>query len=182
MRRQFKRYLPDPETLKQQKWWKLFGGLLHHHQLWHINRSSASGGLAVGLFCGMIPGPLQMLFAIIGCLIFKVNLPIALLGTLFSNPLTIVPLYFVAYRIGAWILGESAAGFVRPPAGEELSWVEWAGELCNWMIDLGYPLVIGLPILATLLALSGFVLVRLGWRLHASIAWRKRSKARGLGQ
>ena len=174
MRRHFKRYLPDSESLKQQRWCRHFGGLLNHHQLWHINRSSASGGLAVGLFCGMIPGPLQMAGAIIGCLIFRVNLPIALLGTLFSNPLTIVPLYFLAYTIGAWLIGHDEAGFVQPPSGENLAWIEWGKQLLDWMLGLGYPLLVGLPILAVLLAAGGYALVRLGWRIHGAYAWRKR--------
>ena len=32
--------------------------------------------------------------------LLRVNLPIALLMTLYTNPLTIVPLYFAAYKIG----------------------------------------------------------------------------------
>jgi hypothetical protein len=81
--------------------------------LWHLNRRSAAGGVAVGMFCGLIPGPLQMLGAGIAAVLFRVNLPTALLTTLYTNPLTIVPLYLVAYKIGSLALG---AGGGPPPA------------------------------------------------------------------
>ena len=36
------------------------------------------GGVAVGMFCGLIPGPFQMLGAALCCVLFRVNLPLAL--------------------------------------------------------------------------------------------------------
>jgi uncharacterized protein (DUF2062 family) len=50
------------------------------------------------MFCGLIPGPLQMLGAAICAVVFRVNLPLAMLTTVYTNPFTIVPLYVVAYR------------------------------------------------------------------------------------
>ena len=57
-----------------------------------------------------------------GCAIsavaFKVNLPLALLVTLYTNPFTIVPLYLLAYQIGCLTIGEQrlpgAPGFDPP--------------------------------------------------------------------
>ena len=63
----------------------MFGDSLFHPALWHLNRRSAAGGVAVGLFCGLIPGPLQMLGAGIACVLFRVNLPVSLVTTLYTE-------------------------------------------------------------------------------------------------
>jgi uncharacterized protein (DUF2062 family) len=63
--------------------------------LWHLHRRSVAGGFAVGMFAGLVPGsnPVQFAVAALMAIGFKVNLPIAVIVTLYSNPLTIVPLY-----------------------------------------------------------------------------------------
>ena len=50
---------------------------LHHPNLWHLHRRSVAGGVAVGMFCGLIPGPFQMIGAAIMSVLFRVNLPVA---------------------------------------------------------------------------------------------------------
>ena len=107
MRKLLKRYLPDHSAVHGNRWLAMFGSTLLHPRLWHLNRHSAAGAVAVGLFCGLIPGPFQMLGAAICCIVLRVNLPLALLTTLYTNPFTIVPLYFVAYSMGAWVLGST---------------------------------------------------------------------------
>ena len=82
-----------------------FGGWLHHPNLWHLNRRSVPGAVAIGLFCGLIPGPLQMIGALLLAIPLRKNLPVALLLTLYTNPLTIVPLYVLAYGYGQFLLG-----------------------------------------------------------------------------
>ena len=94
MRKHLRKFLPDHEAIRANRWLAPFENTLLHPRLWHLNRHSAAGGVAVGLFCGLIPGPFQMLGAAIGAVAFRVNLPLALLTTLYTNPLTIVPLYF----------------------------------------------------------------------------------------
>ena len=66
-----------------------------------------AGGVAAGLFAGLIPGsnPVQFFFAALFAIAFKVNLPVAVVTTLYSNPLTIVPIYIAAYAIGALVTG-----------------------------------------------------------------------------
>ena len=82
MRRYLRKYLPDHETIRNNPWLRPFESSLLHPRLWHLNRHSAAGAVAAGLFCGLIPGPLQMLGAAISAVAFKVNLPLALLVTL----------------------------------------------------------------------------------------------------
>ena len=65
MRRYLRKYLPDHETIRNNPWLRPFESSLLHPRLWHLNRHSAAGAVAAGLFCGLIPGPLQMLGAAI---------------------------------------------------------------------------------------------------------------------
>lgn len=129
----------------------------------------------MGLFCGLIPGPLQMLGAALLAVLFRVNLPVALFVTLYTNPFTILPLYLLAYQLGAWVSGtEMDAAFTALP---ELHWHDWFWPLIQWMSSLGHAFAIGLPLLALLLAMSGYILTRIAW--HGWILWRLRQRRLG---
>ncbi len=108
-RKFFRKVMPNVDKVREVNALSIFGDRLFHPALWHLNRRSAAGGVAVGLFCGLIPGPLQMLGAAIVCVFLRVNLPVALVTTLYTNPLTIVPLYLIGYEIGGFVIG--AGGF-----------------------------------------------------------------------
>jgi uncharacterized protein (DUF2062 family) len=86
--------------VRSKRYVAMFGSLLNHPNLWCFNRVSVPGAVAIGLFAGLVPGPLQMLTALLIAIPLKKNLPVALLMTLYTNPLTIVPLYVLAY--GLW--------------------------------------------------------------------------------
>lgn len=184
MRKHLKRHLPDHEQLRQNRWLAPFADTLLHPRLWHLNRHSAAGGVAVGLLCGLIPGPFQMLGAAILATLFRVNLPLALVTTLYTNPLTIVPLYLVAYEIGRLALSQHGAHFVPPPEfdvgpGWLPDWQHvhaWIEASLAWMLGLGKPLGLGLVLLGLLLACAGYVIVRTAWRLYLIRAWHMRGQ------
>src|SRR3990172_5211587 len=100
-RKFFRKYLPDAASVRANRWVAKFGTLLHHPNLWHLNRDSVAGAVAIGLFAGLVPGPLQMLTAALLAIPLQKNLPVALLVTFYTNPFTIVPLYLIAYGYGA---------------------------------------------------------------------------------
>jgi uncharacterized protein (DUF2062 family) len=165
MRKHIKRILPGHETVRDNRWLRLFGDTLLHPRLWHLNRHSAAGGFAVGLFCGLIPGPFQMLGAAIMAIVFRINLPLAIVTTLYTNPLTIVPLYLVAFGLGQFVLG-GKGHFVAPPTLEDWQLGTWLHALADWASGLGQPLGVGLVLLALLLAGLGYLLVQAAWRWH----------------
>jgi uncharacterized protein (DUF2062 family) len=182
MRKQIKKYLPDHEAIRSNRWLSIFGETLLHPRLWHLNRHSAAGAVAVGLFCGLIPGPLQMLSAAVCCVVLRVNLPLALFTTLYTNPLTIVPLYVVAFGLGSYVYRlfgfTDDKAFVPPPDWGDTGVWPWIGALIDWMAGLGAPLAIGLILLASSLALLGYILVHAAWRLYLVRAWRARGGRR----
>lgn len=178
MRKQLRKYLPDNRTVRENRWLAPFASTLLHPRLWHLNRHSAAGAVAAGLFCGLIPGPLQMLGAALCAVVFRVNLPLALFTTLYTNPVTIVPLYLVAFGLGEVSLGlidgQTGRHFTPPPDYGADGLLAWIKALVEWMLHLGKPLAVGLVLLASLLAFAGYLMVRLGWRIYLVRAWRQR--------
>jgi hypothetical protein len=184
MRKHLRKLLPHHEAIRTNRWLAPFESTLLHPRLWHLNRHSAAGAVATGLFCGLIPGPFQMLGAAIGALLFRVNLPLALVATLYTNPLTIVPLYLAAFGLGKFALtlvGHGGEGeFTAPPEYGVDGLLAWIEALANWMVLLGKPLALGLVLLAALLAGAGYLAVRFAWRIYLVQAWRRRAASRCL--
>lgn len=177
MRNFLKHRLPDPESIRQNRWLRPLSGTLLHPRLWHLNRRSAAGAVAAGLICGLIPGPFQMLGAALACVVFRVNLPLALLTTLYTNPVTFVPLYLLAFTIGQFLIGNSTT-FIPPPELGDAGMLAWFAALADWLAQLGTPLVLGLVLLGSTLALIGYVGVRAAWRWYLVRAWRARRARR----
>ena len=103
-RRLFKRYMPDPTSIREHKSLRFFGKLLHDPNLWHLNRHSVARAMGVGLFAALIPMPAQMLLAAALAIPVRGNLPIAVSLVWLTNPLTMPPVFFVTYMTGAWLM------------------------------------------------------------------------------
>lgn len=181
MKKLIRRYLPNPDRMRGTPLFALLGDTLLHPALWHLNRRTAAGAVAAGLFCGLIPGPLQMIGAAVASLIFRVNLPLALLCTLYTNPFTIVPLYLVAFQLGKWTLGNDR-NFVAPPEFDWQAIGASASQYIDWAIGLGRPLAFGLVLLASLLAVIGYFAVLVAWRIHLGREVQRRTARRGLAK
>src|SRR4051812_42775953 len=159
-RKFLRKYLPEPEAVLAKPWAAPFRPWLGHPNLWHLNRRSVPGAVAIGLFCGLIPGPVQMLGSLLMAIPLRKNVPLAMAMTLYTNPLTIVPLYIVAYAFGALLMGDSTSiSDVQP-----LPWSWSLTELWRWVESLGKPLGIGLVALAVTLAVVGYFVTELAWR------------------
>ena len=79
-------------------------------------------------------------------LLFRVNLPVAALVTLYSNPLTIGPLYWLAYKLGSLLTGGNGHTALPPlPSLSEHGLLGWLQHLAIWAWSLGLPLAVGLP-------------------------------------
>jgi uncharacterized protein len=162
MRKIFRRLLPSHETVHTNRWLRPFSNTLLHPRLWHLNRHSVAGAISIGLFCSTM----------------HANLPLALVTTLYTNPLTIVPLYFVAYFIGIFVTGGSMDGFVDPPTMDGMGFMPWAMAFLEWTAGLGKPLAIGLVALASGLAVAGYFITRGIYRWWLIRAWHGRNEKR----
>ncbi|ALG66816.1 DUF2062 domain-containing protein [Beggiatoa leptomitoformis] len=166
----FKRWLPQAHHVRTNPKLQFLGTWLQDGNLWHLNRHSLSGGMAVGLFAAFIPMPLQMLPAAIFAVWFRVNLPLAVSLVWITNPLTMPPVFYFAYRLGNYLLGGAT----------EYETFEMS---MDWFIDaldnIWIPLYLGSLILSCLFALLGYVITQGLWRYYVVRAWQKR-KARRL--
>jgi hypothetical protein len=178
-RKFFRKYLPHADEVRSYRAVRWFGSWLQHPNLWHLNRDSVAGAVAIGLFAGLVPGPLQMLTALLLAVPLRRNIPVALIVTLYTNPFTIVPLYVVAFAYGNVLLGrEGGALRVEPYQMDWGNFLESMRGLLDWTLALGKPLLVGLVALALTLAVLGWSSVQLGWRAYVMLAWRARQRKR----
>lgn len=165
----FKRLTRNSHDLKKNPYLKCFGSLLHDPNLWHLNRRSSSGGMALGLFCAFVPIPSQMLLSAALAIFFRVNLPLSVAMVWLTNPITIPPMFYGAYKLGAWILGEPILEFQF-----QLSF-EWLMEMLS---HIWLPLLLGSFLLSTVCSIVGYFAVRGLWRLQVVRGWEKRRAER----
>jgi uncharacterized protein (DUF2062 family) len=175
-RRLTERFAPAVNRIAGHPALRRYAPALAEPDLWHLNRRSTARAVAVGLLCGLIPGPFQAAAAAGICVAWRANFPLAVLTTFYTNPLTIVPLYLLAYRYGALFVPGTDTSVVLHPPPPLGGVVEYLRALYEWMVGLGAPLAIGLPLLAITLAVIGYVGVRIAWRAYAVIAWRRRAQ------
>lgn len=162
-----KRFSPNPDSLRAHPHLKHFGEALHNPNLWHLNRRSAAGAVAVGLFCAWMPIPFQMILAALIAIIFTVNLPLSVALVWISNPITMPPLFYCAYRLGAFILHQPIADFHFKLS---FSW------LLNTLETIAPALLLGSFILGFICALVGYFLFRVFWRVSVSKRWVNRGR------
>jgi uncharacterized protein len=91
--------------LRGRPWWRALTKPLLDRQLWIPCRDTVASGLAIGLFFSMILVlPLQMLFAAVLAMRFRVNVPFAMAGCWVSNVFTNVPLGLAQVWLGNWMI------------------------------------------------------------------------------
>jgi uncharacterized protein (DUF2062 family) len=143
------------------------------HDVFSFTREPLARGLGFGLFCSLIPGPLQMLGALAACVLWRGNIVAGFCATLVSNPLTILPLYIAAFNIGAFILpGQVTLPSVSSLGNAGFGTAEWYLAMSTWLHGLGWPLVVGLPVLGLLLAGLGYAIVQITWLLPVYLRYR----------
>jgi len=159
------------ETLAAHPWLKPVAHRLLEPRLWHVQHEAVARGVAIGLFWAFALPVAQILVAVIHCIWWRGNVPVAAGVTLVTNPFTIGFWLWLAYKLGSLILGiaphEVAAGSaaleaVSPGAGF---------DVMAWLQRFGWPAVLGMAIFAVVGAVSGYVVVNLLWRLRV---WFKR--------
>ncbi len=180
-RKFLRKFLPSHAAISTNRHVARLGSRLKHHNLWHLHRRSVAGGVAVGMFAGLIPGsnPVQFTAAALLAIALRLNLPIAVIVTLYSNPFTIVPLYYLAFRLGQQALGDTSGSLPSfTPNLDDQGLSAWISAALDWLTSVGKPLLVGLPLLAVILSAISYVLVRGGWRCYVVWAWRKRRRDR----
>lgn len=160
-----KKYLPDPHSVKDNKSLRFLGPLIHEPNLWHLNRHCVAKAFAIGLFWGCIPMPFQMVVAAFFALRFNANLPLSVGLVWFSNPLTMPPIFYAEYLLGAWILD------IQPSTFEYQLSFTWIKDK---LFEIGLPMYLGALISGVLLSAFSYYFIHWIWKKNALNKWEKR--------
>ena len=161
--RRFSRHIRDRRLNRLEQ---LFGHRLTDPRLWSMNRHSITAGFGVGVAISFIPLPIHLLVVILVCVGRRLNFPSALFATYIVNPLTVFPIYYMAFRVGAFLLGEPATHFhhFKP----NWHWLEH-GLGPAWA-----PFLLGCLVCAVVLGISSRYLLELIWRWSTLRRYRTR--------
>mgnify|MGYP001345501482 FL=1 len=161
----FSKYLPTKERLKEIKPLRFLGEMIFDPNLWHFNLHSISYAALFGLFCCFLPIPFQMIPCALLCIWVRCNIPLALAFVWISNPITMPPMMYFAYRVGTQFLDQN-----NQVESIDLS-LEW---LMAQMAIVWQPLLLGSLACGITAGLVGFASVHLYWRCHLTKYWKKR--------
>jgi len=139
-----------------RKWFMSpFQHLLHDQRLWGIRRKTIVPAFSLGLFIAFLPVPIHFVLAALAALALRINIPVATLTTFVVNPLTVGPLFYSAYRLGAFLLS------IEPgPFSVELS-IDWVTTVFT---SIWQPLLLGCLLIGSTAALIGYVTLDALWR------------------
>jgi len=122
----------------------------------------------VGLFTAFLPVPGQMIIAAVAALLLRCNLPLSVGLVWVTNPVTITPAYYIAYRVGTLLLG------VSPSVDFEFTW-SWVSTSLD---TIWIPLLVGCLTCGLLLGALGYFVIMMLWRIKVMHNWRKRRRRR----
>lgn len=123
-------------------------------------------GSGIGLFFGIQPfvGS-QMLASVIACKLMRASVLASLPWTWLTNPFTVAPLYYIAYRFGAvFFPDEKLVTYERVrhlgQLAEGKSWLDNLKSGWKVLVDIAIPLQIGCIIIGLVAGVVGFLMVR----------------------
>jgi uncharacterized protein len=165
----FRRYLPDAHKLRQHPALKPLGKWLQNPEIWHFHRRSVAGAAFIGLFVAFLPVPGHMLIAAALAIPARCNLPISVALVWVTNPLTMGPVFYFAYKLGAWLLDTHLT------VDKVKIDLDWLGERLD---EIWRPLLLGSLICGWVSGITALAIVRIGWRISVIRRWRERRRSR----
>jgi hypothetical protein len=172
------RHIPTRDTIGEYRLLRPFAPHLTHPSLWRMSRRSVPRGVAVGLFVAIIMPFMHTVIAALLAIPTRANVAVAAVITLVVNPLTMGPMYYAAYHIGAWELHHDGQ-LVDAHAAAQLS-----GELSRllfWLHHASGAIAVGILTMAVLAAALGYLAASFVWGLWSRTKWRQRRQARRVG-
>ncbi|HKT71957.1 MAG TPA: DUF2062 domain-containing protein [Steroidobacteraceae bacterium] len=167
-RRFLKRITPSQVSLQSRWFLRPFGSRIADPRLWGLQRRGVTGAFGLGLAICFIPLPVHLPLASLLAVAWRLNIPV-IIGTVFLvNPVTMVPVYYAAYRIGAALLGIDPQRFAF-----QLSW-DW---LQNGLGPVWKPFLVGCLVCSALAGILGWMGLELIWRWRVTARYRTRRMA-----
>ncbi len=154
-RRMFNRLRPVAERVRHSRYVEILGPKLRDSRLWSVNRRAITSAFGVGIAIQFIPLPMHLPLGLIAAMLLHLNVPAMVVTMFIVNPFTAVPIYYFAYRVGAFLLGTPPGNFAF-----ELGW-NWLG---HGLGSIWKPFLVGCLVCAIVLGLAGRWLLELTWR------------------
>jgi uncharacterized protein len=168
----FTSHLPTKESIASNRWTRPFAKYLLRPDLWRLNRRSVPRAVALGLFVGPIVPVAHTLVVALLAVPTRANIVVAAAVTwMISNPITWIPMYDAAYKIGKWLLKLDQ---IAPVSVTNTEVTHQATEWLSWVYDKSGPAALGTFVLATVIASIGYLLSSLVWSLWIARKWRSR--------
>lgn len=164
-RKLIKKFMPDEQKLKSNRYLSWLGSYIHDPNLWHLTRKSVSKAFFVGLFCAFIPLPSQMVIAAVVALFIRSNLPISVSLVWITNPITIPPMFYFSYWIGTLMVGADVQQV------EFVMSIEW---LTTELSHIWLPLLVGSLACGIVSGTLGYFLMQGFWVWQVNKSWQKR--------
>jgi uncharacterized protein (DUF2062 family) len=169
MPRQFFKPISRQRHRWKERWFmRPFRVLLEHPVYWSLNRRNVSRAFALGLFVAFIPLPIHLIAAVCLALLFRLNVPSAMLGTLVSNPITAVPMYLFSYWVGCQMLGTRQRNVAF-----EMSW-DW---ISSHLLPIWKPFLLGCFVVGSMTAIVGYAILAGLWHLTLVLKYHERKNA-----
>jgi len=166
--RKIRRKLPQRSEIENHNSLGLFKRFMKDPELWAMNRSSISKGVAIGIFSAFLPMPFEMVIAVVMAILMGGNVIFAFSLIWISNPLTWIPLYTPCYLLGTKILG------IDPIALNQFTTLKLNLEFGYHYVALWLGcLIVGI----TVSSLSHFLINAL-WRSQVRSEWKNRQESR----
>jgi len=164
--------LPTRESIKHIRWLRPVAHVVLRPELWRFHRRSVPRGVAIGIFIGiflMIPG-LQIIGAVLVCLPFRGNIPLAAAMTLLSNPITTPLLLLAAIAIGNSLFGLHANIATLETLHQEEAPLS---AYLQWLLSDAAPALIGgLAVISLVSAIVGYFVAKYLWEWWIGHKWR----------
>ncbi len=158
MKNFFKKYTPNKEVIKDNKYLSFLGNSLFHEDLWKFNRISFCRAIAIGVFLGWMPMLFQMIPAAYFAVVFRANLPISLAGVWISNPITMPPMMYFAYLFGNELLG------LNPVYDNFAMDTDW---IMSALGNIWEPLLFGCVIIGIFSSIVSYIIMHILWKIYA---------------
>jgi len=165
--------VPSPATIRKIKALHLLGDWVYASNLWHINRYSASMAFFVGLFVAFMPIPGQTIIAAVLAVLLSCNLPLSVGLVFITNPLTMAPIFFMAYEVGAMIINVPVKDIAF-----ELSFI-WLGTSLE---HIWKPFLLGCLLCGLFFGCLGYFVINQLWRWQVVRRWQERKRKRALAK
>ncbi len=164
----FRRITPRSETLRNHWALKPFSRFFGDPRLWSLQRRTVAPALGAGLAICFVPLPIHIPLAALVAIFCRIHIPTIMLALVVVNPLTMLPVYLLAYKVGVLATGAPERRFAF-----QMSW-DWVQ---NGLGPMWKPFLIGCGVTGAVVGLLGYALLDLLWRYSARKRYRERPGA-----